>query len=61
VKHEVHFPRYQRDDMARKAFELYNKETTRAAGLEEVEFVLQVSNPTARNLVNRGRSLSKVE
>ena len=46
-----------RDDWARRALDIFERMGSRAAGLSAVEEEFDVSSPTARNLVGRGRFL----
>ena len=57
MKHGHHLPADKRDDMARHALSLFEQAGSRTLGLAAVENFFDVSNPTARNLVGRGRYL----
>jgi hypothetical protein len=57
MKHGVRIPSQLRDSMARRALKLFEKEESRSKGLLAVQVKFDVSDPTARNLVSRGRFL----
>ena len=58
MKHGVHLPKDRRDDMARRAFVIASEAETYRAALLIVEVEFDVSTPTARNLISRGRFLA---
>lgn len=47
----------KRDVVARRALEICESQPTRNEGILAVEIEFDVSAPTARNLINRGRYL----
>lgn len=57
MKHGHAIPKDKRPAMALRAFELFERAGSRAAGLAAVEDEFDVSNPTARNLVAYGRQM----
>lgn len=57
MEHGVHIPATKRDAMAREALRIFDAAHSRIEGLFDVEIRFDVSTPTARNLVNRGRYL----
>lgn len=61
MKHGVRFPASTRDEIARLALELFERERERARGLDAVQEAFDVSEPTARNLVSHGRYLRRQE
>lgn len=55
-----HIPKDRRDAWAREAFQLFQLcGGVRARALEAIEDQFGVSNPTARNLLGRGRALAE--
>lgn len=57
MEHGVRIPARKRDTMAREALRIFEAAKTRIEGLCRVEIQFDVSTPTARNLVSRGRFL----
>jgi hypothetical protein len=58
MKHGVHIPASERDDMARLAIGL-TASMSEAEAKKTICGMFQVSEPTARNLISRGRFLSR--
>jgi transposase len=57
MKHGHHIPASDRDDMAKLAHVLTHT-MTRAEAIKDISKMFQVSEPTARNLISRGRYLA---
>lgn len=57
MKLGVRIPRAGRDDMARKAFEIFKICETAAEAHRAIERLFEVSRPTAINLIGRGQHL----
>ncbi len=57
MKHGVRIPREVRDDWARAALVIFEAAANRRSGLLDIAVEFDVSEVTARNLVNRGRYL----
>jgi hypothetical protein len=57
MKHGVRIPKEKRDAMAVRAYELYlsRRWTSLNQALFAIEIELEISHPTARNLLHRGR------
>jgi hypothetical protein len=58
MKHGVRLPRDKRDEMALRALAIFKEARNRSEALLIIETEFDVSNPTARNLISRGRYLT---
>lgn len=59
MRHGIHIPPDQRDDMAVEAVKIANAAQSRTKGIATVASRFAVSVPTARNLISRGKYLIK--
>lgn len=57
MKHGIHIPAADRDHIALRALEISRTSASRAEALRKIASEFDVSEPTARNLIGRGRWL----